>query len=240
MASYENQLKEIDNVILNLESMSEIIEIAILEKDNSLEPENIYNLNQSYGIGTSNGASMVNKLGKETEFFNGIAPIVSQQLTYIGQITPSRPMSIFQVIGENDTTIPPEGGAIWGNLDFLSAEDSAENWANFYGCSLLPNTSLVNWGSRQVQESIYSNCQEGREVRHHVVEDGVRRDLARPADHQGGVQATVPVRPLAAGKLCPLLRAKQDHGPIRLLGCCQHLEDLTHLTIHISDFCQIA
>lgn len=138
---------------------------------NSLESDTIYNLNQSYGIGTSNGASMVNKLGKETDFFNGIAPIVSQQLTYIGQITPSRPMSIFQVIGENDTTIPPEGGAIWGNLDFLSAEDSAENWANFYGCSLSPNTSLVNWGSRQVQEFIYSNCQEGREVRHHVVED---------------------------------------------------------------------
>ncbi len=39
MASYENQLKEINNVILSLESVNEIIEIAILEKDNSLEPE---------------------------------------------------------------------------------------------------------------------------------------------------------------------------------------------------------
>ncbi len=39
MASYENQLKEINNVILSLESVKEIIEIAILEKDNSLEPE---------------------------------------------------------------------------------------------------------------------------------------------------------------------------------------------------------
>tara|TARA_Y100001970_G_scaffold121178_1_gene150367 strand:+ start:23495 stop:24421 length:927 start_codon:yes stop_codon:yes gene_type:complete len=39
LASYENQLKEINNVILSLESVKEIIEIAILEKDNSLEPE---------------------------------------------------------------------------------------------------------------------------------------------------------------------------------------------------------
>tara|TARA_Y100001960_G_scaffold50980_1_gene51910 strand:- start:7352 stop:8278 length:927 start_codon:yes stop_codon:yes gene_type:complete len=39
LASYENQLKEINNVILSLESVNEIIEIAILEKDNSLEPE---------------------------------------------------------------------------------------------------------------------------------------------------------------------------------------------------------
>ncbi len=46
MASYENQLKEIDNVILNLESMSEIIEIAILEKDNSLEPEILESINK--------------------------------------------------------------------------------------------------------------------------------------------------------------------------------------------------
>ena len=46
MASYENQLKEIDNVILTLESMSEIIEIAILEKDNSLEPEILESINK--------------------------------------------------------------------------------------------------------------------------------------------------------------------------------------------------
>lgn len=136
-----------------------------------LETETIYDLSQSYGIGTSNGAGMVNKLGKETDFLAGIAPIVSQQLVYMGQLSPIRPMSIFQVVGENDTTIPPEGGLIWGRLNFLSAEESAENWANFYGCSLSPNTSLVTWGSRQVQEYVFSNCQEGREVRHHVVED---------------------------------------------------------------------
>mgnify|MGYP001185203573 FL=1 len=46
MASYENQLKEIDNVILTLESISEIIEIAILEKDNSLEPEILESINK--------------------------------------------------------------------------------------------------------------------------------------------------------------------------------------------------
>jgi len=46
LASYENQLKEIDNVILTLESMSEIIEIAILEKDNSLEPEILESINK--------------------------------------------------------------------------------------------------------------------------------------------------------------------------------------------------
>ena len=46
MASYENQLKEIDNVILTLESISEIIEIAILEKDNSLELEILESINK--------------------------------------------------------------------------------------------------------------------------------------------------------------------------------------------------
>jgi len=46
LASYENQLKEIDNVILTLESMSEIIEIAMLEKDNSLELEILESINK--------------------------------------------------------------------------------------------------------------------------------------------------------------------------------------------------
>ena len=46
MASYENQLNEIDNVILTLESMSEIIEIAMLEKDNSLELEILESINK--------------------------------------------------------------------------------------------------------------------------------------------------------------------------------------------------
>ena len=39
LASYENQLKEINNVSSNIDSLKEITEIAILEKDNSLDNE---------------------------------------------------------------------------------------------------------------------------------------------------------------------------------------------------------
>lgn len=127
-------------------------------------------MNQVYGVGTSNGAGMINKLGKETSYLRGIAPIVSQQLTYIGAITPPRPLSVFQVNGQDDTTIPPSGGSIWAG-EFLSAEASVANWATYFNCSTGPATATLAWGARTVQETIYSNCQENRDVRLYIVEE---------------------------------------------------------------------
>ena len=127
-------------------------------------------LNHVYGIGTSNGAGMINKLGKETNHFRGIAPIVSQQLTYIGAIVPPRPLSVFQVNGQDDTTIPPAGGSNFAG-DFLSAEASVANWAGYFNCSMGPAAATLTWGNRTVQETTYSDCQENRDVRLHIVED---------------------------------------------------------------------
>ena len=127
-------------------------------------------LNQVYGIGTSNGAGMINKLGKETDYFRGIAPIASQQLTYIGAIQPPRPLSVFQVNGEDDTTISPAGGSNFAG-DFLSAEASVENWAGYFNCSMEPIVTTLTWGNRTVQQTTYNDCQENRDVRLHVVED---------------------------------------------------------------------
>tara|TARA_S200000501_G_scaffold119834_1_gene112591 strand:- start:8841 stop:10283 length:1443 start_codon:yes stop_codon:yes gene_type:complete len=131
--------------------------------------DTLLDLNQVYGIGTSNGAGMINKLGKETNHFRGIAPIVSQQLTYIGAIQPPRPLSVFQVNGQDDTTIPPAGGSNFAG-DFLSAEASVANWAGYFNCSTGPVSTTLTWGARTVQETTYSDCQENRDVRLHIVE----------------------------------------------------------------------
>ena len=64
---------------------------------NFIGSSELFDLNQMYGIGTSNGAGMVNKIGKETSLFKGIAPIISQQTENIGLIVPPQAISIFQV-----------------------------------------------------------------------------------------------------------------------------------------------
>ena len=128
-----------------------------------------------YAVGISNGAGLVNKLGKETEIFNGIAPIVSQQTVKMLKVTPHRGISVFQVNGDNDPLVPLEGGLSRILHKFVSAKESAQNWARYSNCAEVPTRLEENWGPFRTKGFIYDECESGRQVRYHVVQGSGHR-----------------------------------------------------------------
>ena len=119
-----------------------------------------------YAMGTSNGASMTNKLALETSHFNAVSNIVSQLSTSALPNSNTYPTAVFQVNGTADTIIPIEGGPKLGYV-FLDALESAEQWAIAYKCD---DYKLKNIGSNSIY--IFSNCNEGKEIRYLRIEDG--------------------------------------------------------------------
>ena len=131
----------------------------------------IFNLDKVYGVGISNGSGIVNKIGKETFIFKGIAPLISQQSEPVGEKVPGIPLSVYQVNGENDDLVPIEGGSGVAGTIFMSAKASAENWAINFNCSMTPNEEEIYWGSFEVAEFTYADCLNGVEVKYFVVKD---------------------------------------------------------------------
>ncbi len=130
----------------------------------------LFDLHQMYGVGTSNGAGMVNKIGKETSLFKGIAPIISQQTEIIGLTVPPQALSIFQVNGTEDNLIPIDGGAGVANHVFMSATASAENWALSFSCNSEASVRSLEWGNYRATEHTFNACIENRRVRYVTVE----------------------------------------------------------------------
>ena len=117
-------------------------------------------------LGSSNGAGLANKLGAESNKIKAIAPVASQLISSIA-ITPNKkPVSVFQVNGEKDTTIPINGGDKFGH-NFLSAIKSAEKWAGHFNCDATPEIVYEN------NTSIYtfSNCDSDVSIKYFVIKN---------------------------------------------------------------------
>ena len=136
--------------------------IEKLKEYRNLDTENIF------AIGTSNGAAMVNELGLKTNFFKGIAPLSSQLLTRQNPSNTTNPMSVYQICGSDDETIPYEGGISDVGHTFKSAHDSAKNWAEAFNCNLNYSLNLVG------QDSIftYNNCKNNNTIKFKRIENG--------------------------------------------------------------------
>ena len=135
--------------------------IEELQNYNNIDFEKIY------AIGTSNGSGMVNKLGIETNHFKAIAPIVSQLIESLPILETTNPVSVFQVNGALDTTVPIEGGSQLGHI-FLDAYESAELWANQFNCS--ENPTIITLGDDTLY--VFDSCDNGREVQYLRIENG--------------------------------------------------------------------
>ena len=133
------------------------------------ELQNYDNLNfdKMYAIGTSNGSGMVNKLAIETNHFKAIAPIASQLIESLPLLNSTNPVSVLQVNGAADTTIPIDGGPRLGHV-FLDAYESAELWATKFNCSQNPNIIMLG------QDTLYvfDSCENEKEIRYLRIEDG--------------------------------------------------------------------
>ena len=133
------------------------------------ELQNYDNLNfdKMYAIGTSNGSGMVNKLAIETNHFKAIAPIASQLIESLPLLNSTNPVSVLQVNGAADTTIPIDGGPRLGHV-FLDAYESAELWATKFNCSQNPNIIMLG----QDTLYIFDSCENEKEIRYLRIEDG--------------------------------------------------------------------
>ena len=132
-----------------------------------LENYNNLNMNKIYAIGTSNGSGMVNKLGIHTSHFKAIAPVVSQLMESMPIKDNTKPISIFQINGAKDSTIPIDGGIAFGH-NFLDALKSAELWAINFECALPPQKKIMN------DKTIYTfiGCNDNKEIKYTRVENG--------------------------------------------------------------------
>lgn len=125
------------------------------------------NFDKMYAIGTSNGSGMVNTLAIKTNYFKAIAPIVSQLMESTPLLPSTNPISIYQVNGASDTTIPIEGGPKLGHV-FLDALESAKLWANKFNCNQPPEIQMLGDDTMY----IYKDCTNNKEVRYLRVEEG--------------------------------------------------------------------
>ena len=132
-----------------------------------LENYNNLNMNKIYAIGTSNGSGMVNKLGIHTSHFKAIAPVVSQLMESMPIKDNTKPLSIFQINGAKDSTIPIDGGIAFGH-NFLDALKSAELWAINFECAIPPQKKIMN------DKTIYTfiGCNDKKEIKYMRVENG--------------------------------------------------------------------
>ena len=76
-------------------------------------------------------------------------------------------LSVFQVNGAADTSIPIDGGPQFGHM-FLDAFESAQIWASQFNCSENPNTIMLG------QDTLYvfDSCDNGKEIRYLRIENG--------------------------------------------------------------------
>ena len=132
-----------------------------------LENYNNLDMNKIYAIGTSNGSGMVNKLGIHTSHFKAIAPVVSQLIESMPIKDNTKPLSIFQINGAKDSTIPINGGTAFGH-NFLDALKSAELCAINFECALPPQKKIMN------DKTIYTfiGCNDNKEIKYIRVENG--------------------------------------------------------------------
>ena len=140
-------------------------DIAFISKiiDTLLSYSNV-DENKIFAMGNSNGSGMVNVLGGTNKRLKAIAPVASQ-LTERTEIKSNAiPLSIFQVNGDQDLLIPIDGGLKLGH-PFMSASDSAKQWATHFNC----NHNVTVEESEQTILHSYSDCDDNVVVKYLVV-----------------------------------------------------------------------
>jgi len=132
-----------------------------------LATSTLIDTSKAYAVGFSNGSGMVNLLGKSTSHFNAIAPLFSQQIISLKDLTPNKAMSVFQVNGDVDGLIPLNGGVSSVGI-FMSAQNSALNWANYFNCNTTATQEELNWENTVLSSFTYSNCDNSNEIKYLV------------------------------------------------------------------------
>lgn len=142
------ELEFVDGIIKELDAYSQ------LSKD------------KRYGLGTSNGAGIVNYLAIHRNHFGAITSIATQLIQGIEPHEETQPVSVLQIHGMKDTLIPYSGGYSSVGLTFISAEESAKIWAMHNKCDENAEISTTNSGNRRIS---YLKCAHEKRVLHYGI-----------------------------------------------------------------------
>ena len=133
-----------------------------------LETYSFFDPSRVYGIGTSNGSALINKLAIETSYFSAIVALASQLIQGTVPNSSTSPVSVLQICGTDDQSIPYDGGMAFMGHNFLSAHDSALAWAGAFNCSIIPIIEDLE----NDMVIVYTDCESGKEIRFHSVTGG--------------------------------------------------------------------
>jgi polyhydroxybutyrate depolymerase len=134
------------------------------------------NAKQVAAAGFSNGALMVQYLGCQlASAIDLIQPIEGQlPVTVAPACHPSRPVSVDEIHGTADTSIPYAGGRFYGvggGTTVLSATASVAKWAGLDRCSSRPSSHTA--AGRKTTS--YSGCRSGAQVQLLTIDGGTHQ-----------------------------------------------------------------
>jgi poly(3-hydroxybutyrate) depolymerase len=126
---------------------------------------------QVFAIGFSNGGVMATTVAQQLSYFSGIATINGHLRETQLQGELSQPLTVIQITGALDTTIPADGGVGFDGERYASAEVSAEYWAAQLSCNEEKSSLDVPWGDYTVNDRVFSECQSDHRVISRILED---------------------------------------------------------------------
>jgi polyhydroxybutyrate depolymerase len=115
--------------------------------------------NKIYCLGFSYGGSMANYLALNTSIFAAISPVAGSLYEGI-ETTSIAPVSVLMIHGEQDNSVPYEGGYSHGYV-FYSAQQTAQIWSINNGCNASPVLSTDIPGAEVYD---YSGCDNNKDV----------------------------------------------------------------------------
>lgn len=127
--------------------------IATLTSSGNIKTDKIYCLGFSYG------ASMAHYLALNTAVFAAIAPVSGSLYQGISTAAFS-PVSVLQIHGEQDNSVPYNGGYSHGYV-FYSVPATMSIWADNNGCNADPVLDTSIPGAEVYR---YNSCGDGKEV----------------------------------------------------------------------------
>ena len=117
-----------------------------------------------FAVGFSNGGVMASEAAQVLANFAGIALINGHLREDQTREPLNSALTVLQISGTLDETIPFTGGTGFDGKPYVSALDSAEYWATQMDCDAAILTESAVFGDYAVNDRDYAGCNEGHRV----------------------------------------------------------------------------
>ncbi len=140
---------------------------------NRLSSEGLIDPKKVFLVGHSNGGFMAQRMAIEKPHLWKTVISVSSQLSLPLLKNPkskqSPNVSVYSIVGTDDTLVPYAGGYVRKGAEILSAPDSFLRWKEWNSCVGDPKESKINFTSQNepnvtLIRSVYMSCSNGKKV----------------------------------------------------------------------------